>query len=235
MLHILATGQSLQAGDDEEHLDTDPDRYEVFTWNLLPLAPSVRLAQVPRPGVVLAVGVDTPALNDQEEAGTAGVAVLLRQQLDRGEGKASERFQRFLAGPGARWRPLPLTTVDVFISFSPVDQAVVDALVARFDEAGVTHIASPRGGQEDARTGIASAALVVSVVSPTSVRDPWLLCEMGAAWALDRPILPALVDVEPTALPDIMAGYQSRPVAGDADRERLVGELGDFLTARLGE
>jgi hypothetical protein len=73
------------------------------------------------------------------------------------------------------------------------------------------------------------------VVSPASVTDPWLLCEMGAAWALDRPILPALVDVEPTALPDIMASYQSRPVGSDADRARLVAELGDFLTVRLGE
>jgi hypothetical protein len=234
-IQILAAAHNAQADEDDAELETDPDRYDIFSWNMLPLDRRVRIGQVPRPGVLMAIEVDTPTRVETGGGGTYALAVILRQELERGDDKGAERFRRFISGPGARWRPLPLSTVDVFISFNPADQPVVDALAARFDEAGVSHVASPRDGREDARDGIASAALVLSVVSPTSVTDPWLLCEMGAAWALDRPILPALVDVEPAALPDIMAGYQSRSVASDSDRERLVGELGDFLTARLGE
>jgi hypothetical protein len=217
-------------------LEADADRYDVFTWNMLPLAAAVRVAQVPRPGVVLAVHTETPARIDREDSGTAAVAVLVRQELDRGDGRASERFQEFLQSPSARWRPLPLTTVDVFISFSPADQAVVDDLLARMEKRSISHVASPRGeGDEDARAGIASAALVLSVVSAASSGDPWVLYEMGAAWALDRPILPALLNADPSALPDLMAAYQSRPIALDVERERLADELGDFLTTRLGE
>lgn len=236
VLEMLAFVHNDQGGEDVAQLESDADRYDAFSWNLLPLAGGVRVAQVPRPGVVLAVHDETPARIDAEDGGTAGVAVLLRQQLDRGEDRASERFGDFMKSPSARWRPLPLTTVDVFISFSPADRSVVDDLLARMDEREISHVASPRGeGDEDARAAIASAALVLSVVSPASVDDPWVLCEMGAAWALDRPILPARLNVDPSALPDLMAAYQSRPIALEAERERLVEELGDFLTMRLGE
>jgi hypothetical protein len=235
VVELLVAAHNQQRGQDGPQLEAEAARYDAFTWNLLELAAGVRVAQVPRPGVVLGVHAETPARIDAEDSGTAGVALRLRQQLDRGEDPASERFRTFLEGPAARWRPLPLTTVDVFVSFSPADRPVVDDLIARLEASDVSHIASPRGDGDDARAGIAGAALVLSVVSPMSVYDPYVLFEMGAAWALDRPILPARLGVEASELPDLMAAYQSRPIDSEADRGRLVEELGDFLTARLGE
>lgn len=237
MLIALAHNARIEEGSPE--LDVSPERYDAFSWNIMPLGGDLRLAQIPRPGVLLAIHEEAAARVGAEAGGSGAVATLLRQELDKGEGSSSERFHRFLEGPAARWRPLPITTVDVFVSFNPADRLVVDDLTRRLDEKGVSFIASSRGeqgeGAEDVRAGIAAAALVLSVVSPSSVNDPWVLCEMGAAWALDRPILPGRLDVEPDELPDLMASYQSRPVASDAAREQLVDELDAFLTSRLEE
>jgi hypothetical protein len=49
--------------------------------------------------------------------------------------------------------------------------------------------------------------------------------ETGAAWALGKPLIPALSHVAPNELLDPIRRYQARVIETTAQRESLVNEL----------
>jgi hypothetical protein len=49
--------------------------------------------------------------------------------------------------------------------------------------------------------------------------------EVGAAWALGKPLISALVQVNPSDLPDPIRRYQSRVIETTAQRSALVKEI----------
>ena len=51
------------------------------------------------------------------------------------------------------------------------------------------------------------------------------MCEVGASWALGKPLVPALLYVDPKALPEVIAAYQSRRIETVQGRKALVEEL----------
>jgi hypothetical protein len=49
--------------------------------------------------------------------------------------------------------------------------------------------------------------------------------EIGAAWALGKSLIPALVQVDPCDLPDPIRRYQARVIETTAQRKALVKEI----------
>lgn len=99
-------------------------------------------------------------------------------------------------------------STDVFISYASADSAeanqIYDAVLARGKKAFLAG-KSLRPGEDFAdeiRQALVSARELWLLVSPTSLRSDWVLSEWGAAWALEKKIVPILHRCSPEQLPD---------------------------------
>ena len=66
---------------------------------------------------------------------------------------------------------------------------------------------------------------VLVLLTPRSINRPWVLMETGAAWALGKPLVPALSHVAATDLVDPIRRHQARIIETTAQRQALVNEL----------
>ncbi|HKA67851.1 MAG TPA: TIR domain-containing protein [Actinomycetes bacterium] len=230
---------NFQRAESGSHMSTDADEYDMFSWHLQRLPGAARVAQVPRPGVLLAVHRDAPSRIGDAEAGTMAVALQLRRELERDE-EVSARFFDFMDTPAARWPAVPLTERDLLVSHDAADAAVVGQLVEQLGAASLTCLAVERPvltistEGDDWRRGLATSAVLVSVIGPSSVDEPALHREAGAAWALGRAIVPALVGVAPERLHYLLSRYQVRQIDTAQARTALASELAEFMTGAAG-
>ncbi|MET4590688.1 hypothetical protein ABIA70_002293 [Arthrobacter sp. 754] len=120
---------------EDMHLKAIPEDmtlYEMFSWDQQCIPSKARVGQIPKPGVFFVV---VPMLNGQE-GGIYALMLLVKQHLSRDDGPA--KFQRHIAGPWAHWSPQPLSTFDVLISASDVDDAVAIDIETRLAESGLS-------------------------------------------------------------------------------------------------
>lgn len=70
------------------------------------------------------------------------------------------------------------------------------------------------------------ARMLVSLVSPTSVREPWISIELGAAWILGRAVFPLCHSgQEPGALPRPLGDFGGADLGHDDAADRLIGSV----------
>jgi hypothetical protein len=70
------------------------------------------------------------------------------------------------------------------------------------------------------------ACMLVLLVSPTSVREPWISIELGAAWILNRPVFPLCHSgQELGALPRPMQDFGGADLASDDAASRLLNAI----------
>lgn len=68
--------------------------------------------------------------------------------------------------------------------------------------------------------------MLVSLVSPQSVREPWISIELGAAWILGRAVFPLCHSgQEPGALPRPLGDFGGADLAHDEAADRLIGAV----------
>jgi hypothetical protein len=88
--------------------------------------------------------------------------------------------------------------VRVFVSHSPMDNVFarkVRNLLIRQPNVRVfiSEVLSAGGGWESKlRNELAAADVVIALLTPDSVDSSWVLHELGAAWALQKPIIPVV-------------------------------------------
>lgn len=187
------------------------------------------MVEVPKPGIVLAVHRDTAkAIGSSSDF---GVVIQLRRALERGEGKAAERLQRFLNDEDADFAALPFARYDVFVSYSTADLVLARKLVDGMQQRGLRCFLSNRSleagqlWQEEIRQALVESRVAVLLLTPASIRSSWVMCEAGACWALGKAIVPALVNVDVLMAPEIISGYQCRQIGNAAGRKRFLDEL----------
>ena len=79
------------------------------------------------------------------------------------------------------------------------------------------------------REALMASKRILLLLTPRSKDRLWVLLEIGAAWALGKDIVPALVQVSPGELEDPIRHYQARVIETSAQRNRLVEELAEEL------
>lgn len=87
--------------------------------------------------------------------------------------------------------------------------------------------------QDSIRTALLMARYVLILLTPNSINRPWIFVETGAAWALGKPLIPALSYVTAASLPDPIRRYQARPVQTTEQRRALVNELSRAIADKL--
>jgi hypothetical protein len=104
---------------------------------------------------------------------------------------------------------------DVFISYSSLDQEqateIYDA-IKRVDKnafLSAKHLLPGQDFAEEIRKQLVASRELWLIVSPNSLKSEWVLTEWGAAWALNRKIIPILYRCKPDDLPERLRRLQS--------------------------
>ena len=200
--------------------------YDLYAWGGIALPDFIRMYEVPAPGIVIAIHRSPGGANS---ASAYGIRKLLEQNKDHLYG---QRIDRFLASSEAKFEPIPIAKHDVFLSHSVKDAPVVKEITERLERAGLTTFLAPRdlpGGAvwtQELRDALASSRLGLLLLTPSSLGSDWVMCEVGALWALGKNIVPALIGVRPDKVPEILSTFQFREIGVPATQlEPLIADV----------
>jgi hypothetical protein len=121
--------------------------------------------------------------------------------------------------------------LDVFISYSTADSNVAEDLANRLRALQLSvflaHDTITTGPAWRSQVGVALRRCTVAVMllSSRSIQSDWVRYEIGAIWALNKPAAPALLDCEPSQLPELLRDYQGRSVAEVSERAVFCHEV----------
>jgi TIR domain len=120
---------------------------------------------------------------------------------------------------------------DIFISYSQKDGEIAASLASRFDDAGLKCFLADKSILAAAewdtvlRDAIRGANRILVLLTPRSKDSLWVAAEIGAAWVLGKPLIPALMFVEPQDLLEPVRKYQTRSVETPQQIDALVREI----------
>ena len=120
---------------------------------------------------------------------------------------------------------------DVFLSYASGDNDVAIELKNAFERKGMRCFMAEKDisvafqWEVSIRDTLATSRWVLLLLTPRSITRPWILIESGAAWALGKDIIPALVHVSPEDLIDPIRRYQARVIETTSQRNKLIKEL----------
>ena len=125
----------------------------------------------------------------------------------------------------------PTPAYDLFISYATGDSAIADELRNDLETHGLKCFMAEKDiqvateWQDSIRAALIGSKRILVLLTPRSVSRPWVLMETGAAWALGKPLIPALSHVATNELLDPVRRYQARVIETTAQRQSLVNEL----------
>jgi TIR domain len=120
---------------------------------------------------------------------------------------------------------------DIFISYSTGDAGLADELRTDLVGGGLTCFMAEKDVQiatefqDSILQALIGSEQILVLLTPRSIQRPWILMEMGAAWALRKPLIPALSHVALSDLPDPIKRYEGRVIETTAQRRALVAKL----------
>jgi hypothetical protein len=120
---------------------------------------------------------------------------------------------------------------DLFISYAAGDTAIADELRSDLERVGLRCFMAEKDiqvateWQDSIRAALIGSKRILVLLTPRSINRPWVLMETGAAWALGKPLIPALSHIAASELLDPMRRYQARLIETTAQRQSLVKEL----------
>jgi hypothetical protein len=131
--------------------------------------------------------------------------------------------------------------IKIFLSHASVDMVLgrkVRNLISQNFNAQVFATEDLSAGEKwetKLRNELSAADVVVALLTPGSVGSSWVLQEIGAAWALRKPIVPLVTRREVlNSMPISLEPYQAIELAGvdkPEDVERFLSALDESLAA----
>jgi TIR domain len=107
---------------------------------------------------------------------------------------------------------------DVFLSHASADRALAQIVQERLTDAGLTYHSSlsdlpaRQYAEDHVQTVLAASRAYVAIASRSSVQAPAVLVEVGAAFAMDLPVIFLLNDLKPSELPAFFKRYPAFPL-----------------------
>lgn len=121
--------------------------------------------------------------------------------------------------------------VDIFVSYSHRDSGIATELVSRLKKAGLKcflaekDIAAGEEWEPKIRDALYAAKRVLLLITPRSKNSLWVAAEAGAAWALKKHLIAALMFVEAHELIEPIRKHQARLVETAEQVDALVKDL----------
>ena len=139
----------------------------------------------------------------------------------------------FLDTNGCLGEPEHLRSVghDVFLSYASADSAVAEELFNLLSNRGLRCFMakkSIKGGavwREEIRTALRSSRSVLLLLTPNSINNRWVMCEVGAFWALMKPIIPAYMFIDLKELPELISEIQCKPMHSASEKVALAEDV----------
>jgi len=194
-----------------------------FSWLRELLAPDLPGCAVPKPGVVLAArrgdsysGAWPPTGNELKM-----LAASLRMTVDA---MPDAQLSRFLSGPAASADPITRFGLQVFISYSSKDLQLAAEMKGLIEALGVSvflaEMSIPPGElwSDRIRAALRESDAALLLLTPDSVESPWVMAEIGALWALEKPFVPAVM-YAPDKLPEFITRRKWLDIRTTASRK----------------
>ncbi len=138
---------------------------------------------------------------------------LVRLIDDIQENPDDPSFENLIGTPVSP-QPVPIGSdnqrYDVFLSYSTQDKDEARQIYDALAEVGKSCFMAEKSlqpgdkFQDEIRASIRASAEVWILVSPRSIQSAWVQREVSAAWALDKRIVPVLLQCSPRDLPEIL-------------------------------
>jgi len=122
-------------------------------------------------------------------------------------------------------------TYQLFISYSQKDGDVAASLASKLEDSGLRcfladkSILAAAQWEPALREAMIAADRVLLLLTPRSKESLWVAAEAGAAWILNKPLIPVLMFVHPNELFEPIRKYQARVVETPEQVNALVQEL----------
>lgn len=119
----------------------------------------------------------------------------------------------------------------IFLSYASGDAHLANELKNTFEEKGVQCFMAEKDitvatqWEMAIREALRASKYILLLLTPRSIDRPWVLLETGAAWALEKDIIPVLVHVEPEKLIEPIRRYQAWIIETTEQRMNLAEKL----------
>jgi TIR domain len=120
---------------------------------------------------------------------------------------------------------------DLFISYTQKDGEIAASLATQLHDAGVTCFMADRSilaaaeWEPTLREALRSSKSVLLLMTPRSKASLWVAAEAGAAWVLQKELIPVLMFVDPGELFEPLRKFQARVAETPQQLHSLVNEL----------
>src|SRR5262249_51747902 len=119
----------------------------------------------------------------------------------------------------------------IFISYSQKDGDIAASLATQLDEAGLRGFMADRNilvaseWEPELREALSASDYVLLIMTPRSKDSLWVAAEAGAAWVLEKKLIPTINLVEPEDLFEPLRKFQVRRIETREQIDTLVREL----------
>jgi hypothetical protein len=127
--------------------------------------------------------------------------------------------------------------VKAFISYAHKDRAYADRLATALTGGGmsVSRDTAPRAGEpwaDHLRHSLSDSTVVIALMSPEAAQSPYVMSEIGAALAAQKPVVPVILGKR-DAVPDLAAMLPDlQPVRAQS---RSAVQVADAVRRRIAE
>jgi hypothetical protein len=123
----------------------------------------------------------------------------------------------------------------IFISYSQEDGNIAASLASQLYAAGLRCFMADRSilataeWEPELRKAMVASDSVLLIMTPRSKNSLWVAAEVGAAWVLEKKLIPVTMFVKPRDLLEPLRKFQARQIETPEQREILVRELRGIL------
>jgi len=120
---------------------------------------------------------------------------------------------------------------DIFLSYTHKDAEIAASIATKLNNAGYRcfmaekEILPAQEWSSAIHDAIVKSKVLFILITPRSKNSLWVAAEAGAAWALKKEVVPALMFVEPDELIEIINRWQSFSVETPTQIDRLIENL----------
>jgi TIR domain-containing protein len=126
----------------------------------------------------------------------------------------------------------------VFLSYSEADRELANEIYQGFQEGGIDcymarHNLSPGDvWPDELRKNLRSCLEFVVLLTRNSASSPWVQKEVGAAWAFNLNITPAIVQLTPAEAAHLLGDRQSVDVSTTEGKKQLITAVADRIRGK---
>ncbi len=124
---------------------------------------------------------------------------------------------------------------DIFISYSSKDSKIAHEIVEKLRKTMLScfiaevDINLTDQWQNKIHDAIYSSKIVLFLITHNTINSDWIKVEAGAAWALNKKIVPMLIDVKEDHLIDVLRQFQVRYVESSEQIDQVVNDVSAII------